>query len=94
MSHQVSCMNTEEQDSLLLSAISVWPGDDRQHHDEQRHSVANEEEVARADGGVEDQDHHMVELHPLQQHPAEDTQEEEVEHGGHKPAATLQTPGR
>lgn len=82
--------NDEGQDSLILSAVSIRPGGGRQHHNEQRRPVAGEEEVTQADGGVEDQDHHTVELHPLQQHPAEDTQEEEVEHRGHEPAAGLQ----
>lgn len=93
MSLHVSRRKNEGQDSLLLCAVSVWPGGGRHHHDEQRHPVASEEEIAQADGGVEDHDHHTVELHPLQQHPAEDTQEEVVEHGGHEPAAALQHQG-
>lgn len=41
------------------------------------------------DGGVKHQDHHSVQLHSLQQHPAERRQEEEMQQPGDDRATYL-----
>lgn len=76
------------QPAVLVSAVSLRSNDGRYNEDNKRCSVTSDVQVEGPDGGIKHQDHHAVQLHPLQQHPGKHSQEEEMEHGCNKSTAT------
>lgn len=74
---------------LLLRAVSRRSNDGRYCDDNKGHPITSRKQVEGPDCGVEDLDHHAVQLHSFQEHPGKDRQEEEMEHPRDKPAAAL-----
>lgn len=74
---------------LLLRPVSRRSNAGRYCDDNKGHPIASRKQVEGPDCGVEDLDHHAVQLHSFQEHPGKDRQEEEMEHPRNKPAAAL-----
>lgn len=87
MTHQV-CQHLVEH-LLLLGTISCRSNAGRYDDDNQRNPITSHKQVEVPDCGIEDLNHHTVQLDSFQQHPHKGSQEEEMEHHSDKPAATL-----
>lgn len=74
---------------LLLCAVSCQSHTGRYDDNHQGNPITTHNQVERPDCGIEDLNHHTVQLDPFQQHPHKDGQEEEMEHHCNKPAAAL-----
>lgn len=74
---------------LVLCAVFFCSNAGRYDDNNEGHPITSGKQVKGPDCGIEDLNHHAVQLHSFQEHPRKDSQEEEMEHGRHEPAAAL-----